>query len=96
MQLKLEWFKPECLSSWEQEPTLVDSAVKELNSVLLNDYYWKLNTETWELRLRDFTLRKLAPVVEEKIVKILEAMDVKSDKIATTKQELQKLLSKLK
>ena len=94
MQLKLEWFKPECLSGSEQEPTPADLAVKELNSVLLNDW-WKLDTKNWELRLWDFTIRKLAPVVEDKIVKILEAMDIKSDKIDETRHQLQKLLKEL-
>ena len=91
MQLKLEWFNPECLSSWEQEPTPADSAVKELNSVLLNDW-WKLDRENGELRLRDFTFKRLAPELEDKIVKVLEAMDAKPEQIAATKQQLQKLL----
>lgn len=91
MKLQLEWFKPECLSSSEQEPTPADLAVKELNSVLLNDW-WKLDRENWELWLRDFTFKRLAPELEDKIVKVLEAMDAKPDQIVATKQQLQELL----
>ena len=91
MKLQLEWFKHECLSSSEQEPTPADLAVKELNRVLLNDW-WKLDRENGELWLRDFTFKRLAPELEDKIVKVLEAMDAKPDQIAATKQQLQELL----
>ena len=91
MKLQLEWFKPECLSSSEQDPTPADLAVKELNRVLLNDW-WKLDRENGELWLRDFTFKRLAPELEEKIVNVLKAMDAEPDEIAATKQQLQELL----
>ena len=91
MKLKLEWFNPKCLSSSEQEPTPADLAVKELNSVLLNDW-WKLDKESGELWLRDFTFKRLAPELEEKIVNVLRAMDAKPNQIVATKQQLRVLL----
>ena len=91
MKLKLEWFNPECLSSSDQEPTPADLAVKELNSVLLNDW-WKLDKESGELWLRDFTFKRLAPELEDKIVNVLNAMDAKTNQIDAAKQQLQKLL----
>ena len=91
MKLKLEWFNPKCLSGSDQEPTPADSAVKELNSVLLNDR-WKLDKESGELWLWDFTFKRLAPELEDKIVNVLKAMDAKPNQIAATKQQLQELL----
>jgi len=91
MKLKLEWFNSESLSCSDQEPTPADLAVKELNSVLLNDW-WKLDRENGELWLRDFTFKRLAPELEEKIVNVLKAMDAEPDEIAATKQQLQELL----
>lgn len=91
MKLKLEWFKSECLSSSNQEPTPADLAVKELNSVLLNDW-WKLDKESGELWLRDFAFKRLAPELEDKIVNVLRAMDAKPNQIVATKQQLRELL----
>ena len=91
MKLKLEWFNPECFGDSKEEPTSADLALDELNSVLLNDW-WKLDKENGELWLRDFTFKRLAPELEDKIVNVLKAMDAKPDQIAATKQQLQKLL----
>jgi len=92
MKLRLEWFNSECFGASKEESTPADLAVDELNSVLLNDYYWKLDTKNWELRLRDFTFKRLAPELEDKIVNVLKAMDAKPDQIAATKQQIQELL----
>jgi hypothetical protein len=91
MKLQLKWFNSDCLQHSEDAKL----AVEKLNSALMDDFYWKLDTKNWELRLWDFTIRKLAPVVEDKIVKILEAMNIKSDKIDETRHQLQKLLKEL-
>ena len=91
MKLQLKWFNSDCLQHSEEAKL----AVEKLNSALMDDFYWKLDPKNWELRLWDFTIRKLAPVVEDKIVKILEAMNIKSDKIDETRHQLQKLLKEL-
>ena len=92
MKLRLEWFNPECFGTSKEESTPADLAVDELNSVLLNDYYWKLDKESGELWLRDFTFKRLAPELEDKIVNVLKAMDAKPNQIVATKQQLRVLL----
>lgn len=91
MQLKLEWFNPECFGDSKEEPTSADLALDELNSVLLNDW-WKLDKENGELWLRDFTFKRLAPELEKSIVKILTAMKATPDQILATRKQIQDLL----
>lgn len=87
MKLQLEWFNSDCLQHSEK----ANLAVQELNSALMDDFYWKLDTENWELRLWDIVSEKLVPGLREKIVNVLESMNVSKDQISATTAQLQVL-----
>lgn len=87
MKLQLEWFNPDYLQHSEK----ANLAVQELNSALMDDFYWKLDTENWELRLWDIVSEKLVPGLREKIVNVLESMDVSEGQISDTTAQLQVL-----
>ena len=87
MKLQLEWFNSDCLQHSEEAKL----AVEKLNSALMDDFYWKLDSENWELRLWDIVSEKLVPGLRDKIVNVLESMNVSKVQISATTAQLQVL-----